>query len=155
LLSIDFGIEVDEDMLVSYEVGQPMGAYSSWAMLALTHHVIIGSLYKNGEKPLYAVLGDDMATTPDKGDRYCAIMSNLGVSISKSKSLLDSFFIELAKKLIDKRDDTVDAILGPKLISRSVRNKFLCVGIVLEAIYRKIVGRIEVFNMLRKLDGHK
>jgi hypothetical protein len=26
---------------IKYAVGQPMGAYSSWAMLALTHHVII------------------------------------------------------------------------------------------------------------------
>lgn len=26
---------------VKYSVGQPMGAYSSWAMLALTHHVIV------------------------------------------------------------------------------------------------------------------
>jgi hypothetical protein len=26
---------------VSYAVGQPMGAYSSWAMLALTHHAIV------------------------------------------------------------------------------------------------------------------
>jgi hypothetical protein len=26
---------------VRYEVGQPMGALSSWAMLALTHHFIV------------------------------------------------------------------------------------------------------------------
>ncbi|KAF9914618.1 hypothetical protein FBU30_002438, partial [Linnemannia zychae] len=26
---------------VKYEVGQPMGAYSSWAMLALTHHIVV------------------------------------------------------------------------------------------------------------------
>lgn len=26
---------------VSYAVGQPMGALSSWAMLALTHHFIV------------------------------------------------------------------------------------------------------------------
>ena len=27
---------------VRYAVGQPMGALSSWAMLALTHHFIVG-----------------------------------------------------------------------------------------------------------------
>lgn len=28
--------------MVRYAVGQPMGALSSWAMLALTHHFIVG-----------------------------------------------------------------------------------------------------------------
>lgn len=26
---------------VRYAVGQPMGAYSSWAMLALSHHYVV------------------------------------------------------------------------------------------------------------------
>jgi hypothetical protein len=30
-----------KDEQIKYSVGQPMGAYSSWAMLALTHHVIV------------------------------------------------------------------------------------------------------------------
>jgi hypothetical protein len=30
-----------KDAMVHYAVGQPMGAYSSWAMLALTHHFIV------------------------------------------------------------------------------------------------------------------
>jgi hypothetical protein len=29
------------DMLIRYSVGQPMGALSSWAMLAVTHHLIV------------------------------------------------------------------------------------------------------------------
>jgi hypothetical protein len=28
-----------------YSVGQPMGAYSSWAMLAITHHYIVQQAY--------------------------------------------------------------------------------------------------------------
>jgi len=31
---------------VSYAVGQPMGALSSWAMLAITHHLIVQVAYK-------------------------------------------------------------------------------------------------------------
>jgi hypothetical protein len=35
-------VKSDKDQLVvNYAVGQPMGAYSSWAMLALTHHLIL------------------------------------------------------------------------------------------------------------------
>jgi hypothetical protein len=51
--------------LLSYKVGQPMGAYSSFAMLALTHHVItrIAAIRckVNPSTLLYAVLGDDGA----------------------------------------------------------------------------------------------
>lgn len=34
----EFGIESTN---YRYSVGQPMGAYSSWAMLAVTHHFIV------------------------------------------------------------------------------------------------------------------
>lgn len=47
-----------------YSVGQPMGALSSWAMLALTHHAIVKiASYKAGYRrgfDLYAILGDDI-----------------------------------------------------------------------------------------------
>ena len=54
-----------------YAVGQPMGAYSSFAMLALTNHVLVhasmsenGVLYEPGSGQ-YAVLGDDVAITSE------------------------------------------------------------------------------------------
>jgi hypothetical protein len=31
----------DKVPFVKYSVGQPMGALSSWAMLALTHHLLV------------------------------------------------------------------------------------------------------------------
>lgn len=39
----DRGFDIPEDLpsSVTYSVGQPMGALSSWAMLALTHHAIV------------------------------------------------------------------------------------------------------------------
>jgi hypothetical protein len=46
-----------------YAVGQPMGALSSWAMLALSHHVIVRmAALRAGIKQFtdYAVLGDDI-----------------------------------------------------------------------------------------------
>lgn len=48
---------------VRYARGQPMGLYSSWAVFALTHHVLIGfAAYRKGIKSFlkYAVLGDDV-----------------------------------------------------------------------------------------------
>jgi hypothetical protein len=42
LLDISWWAPLNEDSpFIRYSVGQPMGALSSWAMLALTHHVIV------------------------------------------------------------------------------------------------------------------
>ena len=90
---------------VRYAVGQPMGAYSSWAMLALTHHAIVQfAAYRtkrfSGWFDLYAVLGDDIVI----GDRFVAaqyveIMDTLGVKIGFSKSIISkNLSIEFAKR---------------------------------------------------------
>ena len=34
------------EMKLKYSVGQPMGALSSWAMLAYTHHLIVQLAYR-------------------------------------------------------------------------------------------------------------
>jgi len=93
---------------VRYSVGQPMGALSSWAMLALTHHFIVqasawnsgllrpGQIYKN-----YALLGDDLVIC-DKcvADAYLSLMERLGVSVNLNKSLLSpkGLGLEFAKR---------------------------------------------------------
>jgi hypothetical protein len=100
---------------VRYAVGQPMGALSSWAMLALTHHYIVnvaawqvglvpsGTLYSN-----YAILGDDLVI----GDRlvkdqYLRIVDALGVECGLHKSVLSSrgIGIEFAKRTLYKGVD--------------------------------------------------
>jgi len=92
-----------------YTVGQPMGALSSWAMLAFTHHFLVqcsfwlagGSklqLYQN-----YAVLGDDLVI----GDyhvkvMYLKICKSLGVQVGLHKSLLSpkGLCLEFAKRTV-------------------------------------------------------
>jgi hypothetical protein len=74
-----------------YAVGQPMGAYSSWGMLALTHHIIvqvaanrvgITNWFRD-----YAVLGDDIIIANDLvAESYRALMNDLGVEINMTKS---------------------------------------------------------------------
>jgi hypothetical protein len=88
---------------VRYSVGQPMGALSSWAMLALTHHAMMQfSASKRGKWFTdYAVLGDDgvikgsLPTT-----RYQQLLSKIGVKAGLAKSILakNRFVIEFAKK---------------------------------------------------------
>jgi hypothetical protein len=78
---------------IKYAVGQPMGARSSWGMLALTHHIIIQQAARNAKVALpfwgYRILGDDIVINSTAvAMAYRAIMHALGVSISQTKSIL-------------------------------------------------------------------
>lgn len=94
-----------------YSVGQPMGGYSSWAMLALTHHLMVQfSAYRAGIRgwfTLYAVLGDDIVIAdPRVAKKYRALCRLLGVEIGLNKSLVSkSRTLEFAKKLFFRGED--------------------------------------------------
>jgi len=92
-----------EGRLIRYEVGQPMGAYSSFALLALTHHVIVHiAAFRAGCHPskiIYMVLGDDGAMAHDKvAVSYRKIFSILGMEINPIKGY-DGTVLEFAKQL--------------------------------------------------------
>lgn len=78
--------------VIKYSVGQPMGFYSSWAMLALGHHaMILYCAYKVGINTFndYAVIGDDVAIwNKQVAEQYVKLMDHLDVPISKSKSFV-------------------------------------------------------------------
>ncbi|AOX47577.1 RNA-dependent RNA polymerase [Ceratobasidium mitovirus A] len=77
--------------LVRYAVGQPMGAKSSFPMLALTHHLIVmeaasRALVTNFSD--YVVLGDDIVIgNRSVAEKYRIIMSELGMELSLNKSI--------------------------------------------------------------------
>jgi len=90
---------------VVYAVGQPMGALSSWALLALTHHALVQmaafEVHKlSGWFLNYAILGDDVVIADRAVAReYLAIMSEIGVDISLAKSLVsNTSSLEFAKR---------------------------------------------------------
>jgi len=133
-----FGEEKEE---ISYAVGQPMGAYSSWASLALTHHVICLLALKRGgcKDPFnsYAVLGDDMVIDSKYSKFYLETMSTLGVDISLSKSILESSYIEFAKKLSGPKGEDF-SILGPGLILQALQNKLLRILLLVQVYERDL-----------------
>lgn len=94
-----------------YAVGQPMGGYSSWAMLALTHHLMVQfSASRAGIKgwfTLYAVLGDDIVIANScVAKKYRALCRLLGVEIGLNKSLVSKGrTLEFAKKLFYQGED--------------------------------------------------
>jgi hypothetical protein len=72
-----------------------MGALSSWAMLALTHHFIVQLAARNvgltGWFTRYLVLGDDIVIADGRVAReYIRLMEDLGVAIGLAKSLVSS-----------------------------------------------------------------
>lgn len=99
---------------VRYAVGQPMGAFSSWAMLALTHHALVQyAAFRVLKQPgwflLYAVLGDDVVIADRRvAQEYLKVMASIGVEIGLAKSLVSNQgSLEFAKRTwINGRDAT-------------------------------------------------
>lgn len=90
--------------VVKYAVGQPMGALSSWAMLAMTHHAIVQfAAHRAGWRswfPDYAVLGDDVViANGEVAHQYVAFMKEIGVDIGFHKSIIsNNLSLEFAKR---------------------------------------------------------
>jgi hypothetical protein len=89
-------VKSDQEGTVRYKVGQPMGALSSWASLALTHHFLVQcSAWHSGIVPVgtwyrnYAIVGDDLVIG-DKvvKDSYLLILEAFGMPVNQSKSIL-------------------------------------------------------------------
>jgi len=95
---------------VTYTVGNPMGAYSSWATFALSHHYVVFRacelLGKNWATAEYCLLGDDILIGDDAlAEMYLLLMSELGVEISSSKTHRSPTFAEFAKRLFYKGEE--------------------------------------------------
>jgi hypothetical protein len=87
-----------------YETGQGMGAYSSWASMALCHHLILVTAARlSNSQASYAMLGDDVVIAGRKfADRYRYLIDLLGVEISHAKSYYSKELYEFAKRQIYK-----------------------------------------------------
>jgi len=116
------GITLSGDLYsVTYGAGQPMGAYSSWAMLAFVHHAIVqwaalragvispGSGYWFQD---YAVLGDDVVIGNSKvATEYQYLMGAIDVPIGDHKSVYSprGLALEFAKRYFLKGKDASSA----------------------------------------------
>jgi hypothetical protein len=96
--------------IYKYITGQPMGAYSSWASLAMTHHFLVQcAAWKSGVVPIgtwfkdYAILGDDIVICNKRvAECYLEILEDLGMPINLSKSVVSptGSLMEFAKRTI-------------------------------------------------------
>jgi hypothetical protein len=93
---------------VKYEVGQPMGLYSSWPALAITNHALVRlSAYRIGISRFkdYLILGDDTVIfNPEVEVEYRKTMEKIGVKIDLNDSFSCSrtHSLEIAKRIFRK-----------------------------------------------------
>jgi hypothetical protein len=126
-----------------------MGAYSSFACLALTHHVIVrvASIQAgvNPKKLLYAVLGDDGAMAHEKvAKHYRLLFEYLGMTINPIKGF-DGTVLEFAKQLWTLNGYNISP-LGAKNILLFIRH----VEFLPSIIYELVVKRFPLFKLEKK-----
>jgi len=148
------------DKEYTYSVGQPMGAYSSFAMLALTNHLImyasalrIGLKVKKGTG-LYAILGDDVAISRgDLATEYNSIMQLLGVEINPIKGFTGKI-LEFAKNLFHVSGTNLSPI-SAKVILRASRNPIYIVPLINDYINKGywIILNTTLSNLITLLES--
>nr|UJQ92605.1 MAG: putative RNA-dependent RNA polymerase [Mitoviridae sp.] len=106
-----------------YAVGQPMGALSSWAMLAVTHHFIVQLAYRKAYSidssiPFnqcwfegYELLGDDIIIFDHLvAKEYLVLMDGYGVPINTTKSVCATVPVTEFAKVTSYRGLNVSAL---------------------------------------------
>lgn len=93
---------------ILYGAGQPMGAYSSWPVMALTHHIIVQvaaqrcNLSGSKLRPVftaYSLLGDDLVIAHDAvANAYKSLIKALGMPYSEPKTHVSKTTFEFAKR---------------------------------------------------------
>jgi hypothetical protein len=146
--------------VVRYGAGQPMGAYSSWAMFTVTHHAIVRlAALRAGFNPRwsgYALLGDDIVISNDAvAEQYRTILADLGVSISEQKTHVSRDTYEFAKRWIQRGIEVTGAPMGSMFeaitfVSRKTRESLGGNFIPTKAIKR--ISFYEVATWFRELE---
>jgi hypothetical protein len=104
-LTTSMPVEDPKGDMFKYSVGQPMGLYGSFPLLALGQHGLIrlaGYLSKVKTRNRYVVLGDDVVIIEDPENRddlastYRYLLNQFAIPISESKSITSNKVAEFA-----------------------------------------------------------
>jgi len=90
--------------LYRWTVGQPLGLGPSFAAFALAHGVLVHSIARaNRVTDCFRVLGDDIVISDASvAEQYLSVMAQLGIPISKDKTIVSTRFAEFAGKLVSR-----------------------------------------------------
>jgi len=111
-------------VVLNYSVGQPMGALSSWAMLAVTHHFLVQFAYRRAYKvPMslpftadtwytgYELLGDDIILFDQLvAQEYLILLDEIGVPINTTKSVVATVPVTEFAKVTSHLGNNVSAL---------------------------------------------
>jgi hypothetical protein len=120
---------------LSYQVGNPMGFYSSWNSFALAHHYVMFHCCKELSIPWkqakYVLLGDDILI----GDhslavRYKEVITSLGVNFSPLKTHESKTLCEFAKRYVWKGHEISPFPISA--LNESAKRYYLMVNLLLE-----------------------
>jgi len=132
-----------------------MGALSSWAMLALTHHTIVRIAANRVGLPdfsHYALLGDDIVIANNAvAKSYHHIMTKvLGVEINLAKSMVSLAAFEFAKRIITLEGEV--SPVGPKNLLVGLKTMKGIPSILLDLVNKGLVLSEEsVTNLYRSI----
>nr|QWE48331.1 RNA-dependent RNA polymerase [Phomopsis viticola mitovirus 961] len=154
LLNRDYA--TPDGRLLRYSVGQPMGAYSSWAVFSLTHHLVVAYAahrcgHQLGTFTDYILLGDDIVIKDNKvAQRYTSIMTRLGVDISMAKTHVSKDTYEFAKRWISAGTEITGLPL--KGIGSNLSN-YRVIYMLLYSYYEKVPGlyRGDLVDLVAKI----
>ena len=149
---------------IRYSVGQPMGAYSSWAVMALTHHVLVQiAALRVGHKGYfihYALLGDDIViANHEVAMMYLQVMKEIGVGVNRLKSIeSEAGVVEFAKRWVHPHLGEFSPI-GAKLILAVIKNVTLFPALFTEMAQKGFTlypsSIVAVLQGLLKIRGRK
>lgn len=81
---------------ISWTNGQPLGFYPSFGVFAYSHHALVRTL----EPEFYRILGDDIVIDERSGKQLLKLYAELGVPISKEKSITSDRLAEFGGRII-------------------------------------------------------
>jgi hypothetical protein len=101
----------EENPSVRYTTGQPMGAYASFPLLAITNHLLVQLAYRISQdlypsdihvgRMGYAVVGDDVVIGNTRVAKiYTSLLEELGVPINHSKTISGLRTFEFCKRIV-------------------------------------------------------
>jgi hypothetical protein len=98
---------------IRYKTGQPMGAYGSFPMLALTNHLLAQmATVMSRKRPStkhYAIVGDDIVLRGrDVAENYISLLARLGVPINHRKMVVGERTFEFCRRIV--REGTIVSV---------------------------------------------
>jgi hypothetical protein len=159
-------IHGSDGIALRYAVGQPMGALSSFNMLAVTHHFLVQLAYQRtlpfyksskillflGQRPLwydnYEITGDDLVLfDKEVANEYLSIMEDIGVPINQTKSVIANKPAVEYLKVTTLKGENVSALSWRMLVSN---NSFMGrINTVYTLLDRDYIGGNGLINWLK------